>query len=279
MTWVALGFSVAVAVAVIPAGREALIEAQLSRRNYRGRTLPFPLGAVIVASSLMALAALAPLEGLTDEGLVEPELGRWALYVVGVGFLGLFDDILGRGGSADSARGWRGHTRAIASGRLSTGAVKALGALGLAALVLQPGGEDGWRYIGDIALLLLATNLMNLLDTAPARTEKAFGLIALGLCLGAWTADPLRLLGPFVAPVAIGAIYTLRERAMLGDAGSNLIGALAGVWALTTLGADARLVALGLIGALTVYGEFRSLGKSIESVPLLRALDSFGRVS
>ena len=44
-----------------------------------------------------------------------------------------------------------------------------------------------------------------------------------------------------------GRDVTLGERAMLGDTGSNLIGAIAGVWLLTTLGADARLIALAAV--------------------------------
>ena len=279
MNWVALGFSLAVAMAMIPAGREALLEAHMTRRNYRGRSLPFPIGAAVVASALVALAVLAPLDGLADQGLLQPELPRWLPYVLGVAFLGLFDDVLGAGADPASARGWRGHARAIASGKLSTGAVKALGALGLAALVLAHHGEDGWRYLADVALLLLATNLMNLFDTAPGRTEKAFALLTVGLCVGAWTLEPLKLLGVFVAPVAIAAVYTLRERTMLGDTGSNVVGALAGIWLLTTLGDTGRLVALVVILAITVYAEFRSLGKFIEGVPLLRSVDSFGRVN
>ncbi len=64
---------------------------------------------------------------------------------------------------------------------------------------------------------------------------------------------------------------------MLGDTGSNLIGAIAGVWLLTILGADGRLVALAIVLALTIYGELRSISATIESVPPLRWLDSLGR--
>ena len=65
---------------------------------------------------------------------------------------------------------------------------------------------------------------------------------------------------------------------MLGDTGSNLVGALAGISLLVTLGDTGRLVALGAVVALNLYGEFRSISKSVEGVPLLRALDSLGRV-
>ena len=86
-----------------------------------------------------------------------------------------------------------------------------------------------WRYVADLALLLLTTNLFNLLDLRPGRVEKAFAALLAGLCVGAWTVAPLDLLGIFIGPVLVGFAFTLRERAMLGDTGSNLIGALAGI--------------------------------------------------
>jgi UDP-GlcNAc:undecaprenyl-phosphate/decaprenyl-phosphate GlcNAc-1-phosphate transferase len=124
----------------------------------------------------------------------------------------------------------------------------------------------------------LATNLFNLLDLRPGRAEKTFVLLLAGLCLGAWTLEPLELVGVFVGPVLVVAWYTLRERAMLGDTGSNLIGALAGVAMLETLDEAGRLVGLAIVAALTVYGEFRSISETVDRVPPLRALDSLGRV-
>ena len=64
---------------------------------------------------------------------------------------------------------------------------------------------------------------------------------------------------------------------MLGDTGSNVLGALAGIWILTSLDETGRLVALGVIVLRHAYGEFRSLGSLIERVPPLRYLDSLGR--
>jgi hypothetical protein len=278
VTWVAIALSAAVALAVVPAAYRALVAAGMTRLNYRRTPVAFPLGAGLVASGLVALAPLAPLDALADEGLLEPELGRWITYVVGIAFLGLFDDVLGRGGTEDAARGWRGHARAVLSGHLSTGAIKALGALALAAFVLARRGEEGWQYVADIALLLLATNLLNLFDTGPGRAEKALGLIAAGICVGAWTVAPVELLGPLLPAVVVGAAYTLRERAMLGDTGSNFLGALAGIWILVSLDETGRVVALGVLALVTAYGEFRSLGSLIERTPLLRDFDAVGRL-
>ena len=278
MDWVALPVSLVAALLVVPAGVRALTEAGMVRRNYAGRRLAFPLGAVLVAASLVALAPLAPLDDRADLDLLDPELRRWFAYVVGVAFLGLLDDAVGRGERPDTARGWRGHAREVLAGRLSTGAVKAVGTLALAAYATSGLGRESLDYLVDLALLLLATNLANLLDLRPGRAEKALALVGIGLCLGYWTLRPLELLGLFLGPVLVGAYFTLRERAMLGDSGSNMIGALIGIWMVTTLSDPGRLIALAALLALTIYGEFRSISAAIERLPLLRQLDSLGRV-
>ncbi len=277
MTWVGFPVAIGVALLVVPAGVRGLLDAGLVRENYRGARLAFPLGAVLGAAALVALAPLAFLNDRADLELLAPELRRWMPYLLGIAFLGFLDDALGRGEAAGAPRGWRGHARALRSGSLSTGAVKALGALALAAYVVSGRGLESWRYLADVALLILATNLFNLLDLRPGRTEKGLALLGAGLCLGAWTIDPIELLGVFAGPVLVGAWFTLRERAMLGDTGSNLVGAIAGVWLLTTLGADARLIALAVVAGLTIYGELRSISAAIDSLPPLRWLDSLGR--
>jgi len=274
----ALPLAMALAALLLPRWCEDMLRTGLERVNYRGAVLAFPLGALLVSVSLIALVPLAILDDRADLDLLEPELGRWLGYVVGVAFLGLLDDMLGRGHAGDTARGWRGHARAVASGQLSTGAIKAIGSLGLAAFAVSGTGREIFGYLADLALLLLATNLFNLLDLRPGRVEKALVLLLAGLCLGAWTAFPLELLGVFIGPLLIGAALTLRERAMLGDAGANLAGAVAGVALLVTLSEDARLIALAIVLALTAYGEFRSISAAIERLPVLRDLDRIGRL-
>jgi hypothetical protein len=275
--WVGLPLALAISLYIVPAGARGLRDAGLVRENYRGALLAFPLGAVLATAALVALAPLAFLDDRGDLDLLVPELRRWLPYLLGIAFLGFLDDSLGRGEQAAAPRGWRGHWAALREGSLSTGAIKAIGALALAAYVVSGRGLEDWRYLADVALLILTTNLGNLLDLRPGRAEKGLVLLGAGLCLGAWTLEPLELLGIFVGPVLVGAWLTLGERAMLGDTGSNLIGAIAGVWLLTSLGADARLVALAAVVALTIYGELRSISQTIESVPPLRWLDSLGR--
>jgi UDP-GlcNAc:undecaprenyl-phosphate GlcNAc-1-phosphate transferase len=275
--WVGFPLAIAVSLFLVPAGARGLRDAGLVRKNYRGALLAFPLGAVLATAALVTLAPLAFLNDRADLDLLESSLRQWLPYLLGIAFLGFLDDSLGRGEAVATPRGWRGHWAALRSGSLSTGAIKAAGALALAAYVVSGRGLESWRYLADVALLVLSTNLGNLLDLRPGRAEKALALLAIGLCLGAWTFAPLELLGIFAGPILVGAWLTLGERAMLGDTGSNLIGAVAGVWLLTTVGENGRLIALAVVAALTIYGELRSISRTIDSVPPLRWLDSLGR--
>src|SRR3954447_16949564 len=270
MYWVGFPLAIAISLFLVPAGARGLRDAGLVRENYRGALLAFPLGAVLATAALVTLAPLAFLNDRADLDLLEPGLRQWLPYLLGIAFLGFLDDALGRGEAAGARRGWRGHWRALRAGTLSTGAIKAIGALALAAYVVSGRGLESWRYLADVALLVLATNAFNLLDLRPGRAEKVLALLAAGLCLGAWTLRPLELLGIFAGAILVGAWFTLRERAMLGDTGSNLLGAVAGVWLLTTLGGDGRLVALAALAALTIFGELRSISRTVDAIPPLR---------
>ena len=175
MTWVGFPVAIAVALLVVPAGVRGLRDAGLVRENYRGAALAFPLGAVLATAALVALAPLAFLDDRGDLDLLDPELRRWLPYLLGVAFLGFLDDSLGRGEAAARRAAGAGTRGRCAKGGLSTGAIKAIGALALAAYVVSGRGLESWRYLADVALLILATNAFNLLDLRPGRAEKGAG--------------------------------------------------------------------------------------------------------
>jgi UDP-N-acetylmuramyl pentapeptide phosphotransferase/UDP-N-acetylglucosamine-1-phosphate transferase len=277
LTLIGLGLAAALAAFLLPRWAADMVRTGLSERNYRGRELAAPLGAALISVALIALVPLALLDDRADLDLLDPELRRWIVYVLGVALLGVVDDLLGRRETAEAPRGWRAHAAAVARGELSTGAIKATGALGLAAFAVSGRGRESLDYVADVGVLLLATNAFNLLDLRPGRVEKALGAVLAGLCLGSWTALPLESMGIFIGPLAVGAALTLRERAMLGDSGSNLAGAVAGVALLQTLDPTGAKIALGALALFTVYAEFRSVSALIDRIPPLRRLDSLGR--
>jgi UDP-N-acetylmuramyl pentapeptide phosphotransferase/UDP-N-acetylglucosamine-1-phosphate transferase len=251
------------------------------KANYRDRRLPFPFGVLVLAAALLALIPLMLVQVLGSGDVFHPEVLPIAVYALGVIALGLLDDTLGepREGRAPQHRGWRGHGAAVLRGEFSTGALKAAGSLGLALLATSLLGLSGGRWLLATAVLVLATNAFNLLDLRPGRTGKGFVGLGVGLSVGSGQLRPLWSLGLFVAPSLVAGLYDLRERAMLGDTGANLIGALAGLWLVLTLSQTGQIVALALLVAFTIYAEIRSISGLIERTPGLRELDSWGRPS
>ena len=64
---------------------------------------------------------------------------------------------------------------------------------------------------------------------------------------------------------------------MLGDAGSNALGALLGLNSVRRFTGRGRWVAIGALAGLTFLGERTSLGAWIERTPALGRLDRLGR--
>jgi UDP-N-acetylmuramyl pentapeptide phosphotransferase/UDP-N-acetylglucosamine-1-phosphate transferase len=263
------------ALVLAPALLHALDRAQRTRENYRGRRLATPFGVLIPAAALLALVPLVLIARLGPAAVFHPELAPIALYVLGVALLGLIDDTLGE---RSPARGWRGHGAALLRGEFSTGALKAAGSLGLALLATAHLPLSDGRWLLASAVLVLATNLFNLLDLRPGRSIKALVLLGAGLTIGGGT-RPLWALGLFAGPALVAGAYDLRERAMLGDTGANVLGALAGLWLVLTLSGTGQLIALILLAGATFYGEIRSISGLVERTPGLRELDSWGRPS
>src|SRR5437588_1371405 len=264
------------AAVVAPPLVRSLRESGFARENYRGVTVAFPAGIAIPVVGLLSLVPLGLLAELAKVDVFEPGARAAFAYVVGVALLGLLDDLVG---SAVPARGWRGHARAAARGVPSTGVIKAAGSLGLALFALSDQGRSAGEYLLAAAVLVVATNLFNLLDLRPGRSAKALVLLGAALTIGGLDANALWTLGLFVGPILVLLPLDLREVGMIGDTGSNAIGAVAGLWLVLVLSTAGQAIALAVMAAVTVYGEFRSIARVIDRTPGLRHLDSLGRIS
>jgi UDP-GlcNAc:undecaprenyl-phosphate GlcNAc-1-phosphate transferase len=248
----------------------------LQRRNYRDFELPTAIGLLLVAAVLAfeGVRTLAGLAGL-ESGRIAPERLAVAGAVVVFGFLGLVDDLLGDGGD----RGLRGHIKAALHGRVTTGFIK-LGGGAAAALVIAAAvdGDRPGRVIVDAAVIALAANIGNLLDRAPGRTLK-WGLLAyLPLALAAGLSEPGPALAAVAGASAVLLAGDLRERFMLGDTGANALGAALGVGVVLVAGFQGRVIAAGVLLALTLLSEVFSFSRIIEGFPPLRAFDRLGRL-
>jgi hypothetical protein len=84
------------------------------------------------------------------------------------------------------------------------------------------------------------------------------------------------------AAVPVGAAVALLpedlgERAMLGDAGANALGALVGVAVLARYDRIGRIVHVLIVTALTLASERVSFTRIIERTSVLRWFDALGR--
>lgn len=253
--------------------REVLASPVLVRANHRGLAIPAAAGLVLPVTGMVAAGGVA-LVGLADAEAVATAPAVLAA-VIGFALLGLVDDVLGGDGDV---RGFRGHARALARGRATTGGLKLAGGAALALAVCAPvSGDVVLRLLGDAALVALSANLANLFDRAPGRALKvvtvAFAVVAVA------TGVPPALTGVAVVMGAGLALLAgdLGERFMLGDTGANALGATLGLGVVLATNPATRLAVLVVVAALNVAGDAVSFSRVIDAVPLLRAADRAGR--
>ena len=168
----------------------------------------------------------------------------------------------------------------MAKGRLSTGGLKLLVG-GLLAVVVV-----GFANVGSLldlvlgsVVVALAANVGNLLDRAPGRVSKVGVVVAVVLLVATPAGERSAIIATMIVLGAAAGILLpdLREELMLGDAGSNVIGAVAGLAMVLTAGRVVEVVAVVVLAALNVASERISFSKVIASVRPLHALDMLGR--
>ena len=242
----------------------------LRRFNFLGQRIPSVAGLAFVLGGefFYACEALA-------SGWQHSLASVYFLATLGFGGLGLLDDLQGD----RSTGGFRGHFQALLSGKVTTGAVKAIGGglLSLAAgyLITTPGPL--WTAGLAALLIALSANTLNLLDLRPGRCLFGFGVGALTLflvLLGQHAAGMGLLLWAAAAFAAILYPLDAGGSVMLGDTGSNAFGAVLGVAGAIFFGRWEQAVVVAALLGLQVWCERHSLTRLIENQPLLRALDS-----
>ncbi len=237
---------------------------RLTVRNHRGSPVPAVLGFLLVAGGALAAAVGARVGPISAADAVTSGA---ALLVALVGFV---DDLVPEG-----PRGLRGHVVALANGQVTTGAVKVVAIIAASLITVAASTRTaGISRISGVILIAGATNLWNGLDVRPGRALKWFLLLAAAGAVG-WPHAP-----PFGIGVAIAALVALfpdlRERAMLGDAGANLLGFTAGVALYARSPSSWIPYAAAVMVVLNIVADTVSLSRVIEAVPPLRWFDRVG---
>jgi UDP-GlcNAc:undecaprenyl-phosphate/decaprenyl-phosphate GlcNAc-1-phosphate transferase len=243
-----------------------------SRTNHRGEPVTLLEGPAVAAGAIAGVLAQAGVRAMGGS----PGKGRTArrgsslradtatiVAAVGAAAFGAYDDLAGSG----DRRGFRGHLGALRHGEVTTGTVK-LGGIGATAILSAVvAGGPVTDVVLNAGLVAGGANLLNLFDLRPGRAIKV--AVAIG------TPGAISTAAPVAAALAL-LPEDLGERAMLGDAGANALGALLGARA-AGLPRSARLALLAGIAGLTAASEKVSFTKVIERTPALRWLDMLGR--
>lgn len=267
MIVLALGFA---AAALLSLALLRLPFPRLRLENYRGVEVKVVGGAVLAASLAIVeslIWMLGDYAGSTD---------RIGLLILAFGFfvLGLADDLFGD----RSSKGLGGHLKALLKGRVTTGAIKAVGGLGLAGLVALSWDGSLVSAIADTLAIALSANFLNLLDVRPGRASKSFFLLLVPLYAIASSVE-FRAVGATLVGATAAWLYAdLTEQGMLGDSGANLLGAVLGAGAVLTLGLAGRVALVVVLAGLTIASEWWSFSRAIDRLAPLRWIDRLGRV-
>lgn len=240
--------------------------------NHRGRRLRVVLGlgigfavSAIAAVSYVVASRWRPLRLAGGIGL-----SFWAGAMV-ILLAGWYDDK-----RAGPRRGLAAHFGGLARGEVTPGIVKLVAIVVAATAVAIDASPGLWRAVVGVPAVAGCANLWNLLDVRPGRCLKFFLVAALALAPFAGRHDPV------VVPSAFGAAVLalpidLGEHAMLGDAGSNLLGFVVGVGVFLTLPVWGLAVVLAVVLGLHYAAETTTLSRVIERIPALRWFDRLGR--
>jgi UDP-N-acetylmuramyl pentapeptide phosphotransferase/UDP-N-acetylglucosamine-1-phosphate transferase len=252
----------------------------LQRQNYAGRTLAVGSGLVVVLTTLVVATGahallLALVDHPDDSRFIELVAATWVAIeivglVLGFGFLGLLDDVVGDG----DRRGLRGHVGAALHGQVTTGFVKLVG--GIVVAYWAVAGAEVLDSLRGALVIAATANLGNLFDRAPGRTIKVSivgvaVVFACGLTLG----SAIGMLIVVAAGVGV-LVPDLRERCMLGDTGSNVLGAAVGWGLVAALEPRGQWIALAVVVALNLLSEKVSFSRVIDATPPLRWFDRLG---
>lgn len=253
---------------VVPSVLRLLVEGGAVRENYQGRSVPVGAGLAL----LLAFLGASPLLFFWVSPLF---LAASVFVLVLFSLLGLADDLLG----SRERRGLRGHFGALLEGKMTTGALKALGGLVgavLFGLLARPGSS--LEEVATTSLLVaLSANTLNLFDLRPGRALKVFFSWGLALVVASWGSPGLLLVAPLLGSALAYARRDLRGEAMLGDTGSNLLGAALGVATSSSSSLLGEVLVVAVLVVLHLFAERYSLTEVIARNRFLSFLDALGR--
>jgi UDP-GlcNAc:undecaprenyl-phosphate GlcNAc-1-phosphate transferase len=255
-----------------------MMEARLVKPNYREERIPAVAGLIflVLLPLTTVLGLIFAVKSFTTVNAV-----LFLFVTLGMGLIGFIDDVVG----THDYKGFRGHFRALLrENRLTTGAFKACFG-GILALVFSITSANlvqdkmtWWPVFSNFLLVTLSANAINLFDLRPGRAGKIYLLGFIVILMFSQNFEVyIGLFLPVLAIMLFYLPYDLKARVMMGDVGSNLLGASLGIMMAWMFSDRAKVVAIVILTLLHLAAEKVSFSKLIEKHRFLRSLDDLGR--
>lgn len=255
----------------IPFIRNMLLEANITKRNYKGEIIPVGMGIVFIPVMIINSIFLNYFIG--NDARIQQLLLVFLVGILAMGAIGLIDDLIGN----RDQTGFKGHIKALFKGKLTTGGLKAVTG-GLVALFI---GSLFTFHILEIIvnalIIALFTNLINLLDLRPGRALKGFLFIAILFMIIGLSEEVRTIIIPLIGLVIGYFPQDIKAKSMMGDVGSNALGIVLGIVTVISYTMTAKYIVLGLLILIHLITEKYSLTEIIKKNPVLNYIDELGR--
>lgn len=193
--------------------------------------------------------------------------------VLSASFTGYLDD-----NSENKAKGIKGHGILLLKGMFTSGGIKALIGIAVSFIISLTLHNRGYSLILNTFLISMMQNFINLLDLRPGRAIKAYlflSLITLPFIL--FSSAFTGINSGIIVALLFYLPYELKEKCIMGDIGSNVLGILLGIIIAASKSFLLKIIVLSFIAIAQIYAEKKSISYLIEGNSILKFIDMIGR--
>lgn len=235
-------------------------------KNYAGNDVPVGTG-LLWGWVLLVCTALIGLVGtlVADVSAFMSELHVLAALVAGVTLLGFIDD-----SSRDiNEKGFRAHVKAFLNGKLTSGLLKAAGGLVMSVIIAAHFTNSPLIIVLNALIIGLFMNFINLLDLRPGRALATFMVLTNIIMIATFVNNGMldiswNFWGIFLAPATAIFLSDMRGQSMLGDTGSNTLGAILGYVTIVNFDTNIKVAVLFALLAFNIIADRISITGALE---------------
>lgn len=259
--------SLLVAVVSAPLIIRFLSENGITKQNYKKELIPVGTGLLFpwtFVATIVVASLISKFVGSVE--LYDRQVLPLTILLIGCSFTGFIDDRL----SNENVRGIFNHLKFLLKGTLTSGGIKAIFGLTISLFVALFLYDDIARIAFSTLIIAFSMNAINLIDLRPGRALKtyiftALFLFVLPLMVDSAVAPVWHFQLALIMPAIVLLSSDSRAKSMLGDTGSNALGAILGfILASNNYSLPLNGIILGALILFNLVTDRWSLSKFLE---------------